>query len=137
MNHSSRWGPSRIGNGARRAVSAATLFLVLSFVGVAGADETREETAERQIAFGVELAPHGLWREALYRWQRALELDPNNAKARNNLAVAYEQSGQFELAEEHYRKAVELAPDNTYIRQNYELFREANERRRRKSKSQP
>ena len=62
MNHSSRWGPSRIGNGARRAASAATLFLVLSFVGVAGADETREETAETQIAFGVELAPHGLWR---------------------------------------------------------------------------
>jgi len=94
------------------------------------ADE-REDESREQVAFGIEVARRGLWREAIYRWEKAVELDPTNASARNNLAVAYEQSGQFELANEAYERALELEPNNLYIRQNYELFREAYERKQR------
>ena len=132
MSHSSILGAS-LGGKARRATGTVALLLVLSLLGVAAAGERPHKTAEREVAFGVELAPQGLWREAVYRWQRAIQLDPDNAKAQNNLGVAYEQQGEFELAEQHYQKALELAPDNTFIRQNYELFREANEQRTRKS----
>jgi Tfp pilus assembly protein PilF len=48
--------------------------------------------------------------------------------------VAYEQEGEFELAEQEYKRALELDSDNLYIRQNYELFREAYERRKRKTR---
>jgi Flp pilus assembly protein TadD len=61
-----------------------------------------------------------------------VELDPENAKARNNLGVAYEQAGEFELAEREYKRALELDEENLYIRQNYELFRESYEKRKRK-----
>ena len=99
-------------------------------VPIAAADE-REDQSREQVAFGIEVAQRGLWREAIYRWEKAVELDPNNASARNNLAVAYEQSGEFDQANDEYERALELDSDNLYIRQNYELFREAYERKKR------
>ena len=110
-------------------VRSLVLFLVL-VASPAVADE-REDESRAQVAFGIEVAQRGLWREAIYRWEKAVELDPENASARNNLAVAYEQSGEFELANEEYERALELDSNNLYIRQNYELFREAYERKKR------
>ena len=97
------------------------------------ADTKPTDLAKKHVEFGIEVARMGLWREAVYRWQRAAELDPTNASARNNLGVAYEQAGQFDLADEQYRRALELDSNNMYIRQNFELFREAYEKRKRKS----
>lgn len=114
---------------ARVAVWLLAAFLLPLPTGLV-ADE-REDESREQVAFGIEVARRGLWREAIYRWEKAVELDPANASARNNLAVAYEQSGQFELANEAYERALELEPNNLYIRQNYELFREAYERKQR------
>jgi len=91
----------------------------------------REDQSRAQVAFGIDVAQRGLWREAIYRWEKAVELDPDNASARNNLAVAFEQSGEFEEANEEYERALELDSANLYIRQNYELFREAYERKKR------
>jgi Flp pilus assembly protein TadD len=88
--------------------------------------------AKKQVEFGIQVARQGLWYEAIFRWKKAVELDPQNASARNNLGVAYEQSGEFELAEGEYERALELDPESVYIRQNYELFREAYEKRKRK-----
>lgn len=93
--------------------------------------DDREQASREQVEFGIDVARMGLWQEAIYRWEKAVELDPDNASARNNLAVAYEQSGTFDLANEEYERALELESDNLYIRQNYELFREAYERKKR------
>jgi Flp pilus assembly protein TadD len=79
------------------------------------------------------VAQQGLWREATYRWERAVELDPTYAAAYNNLAVAYEQSGEFEKAKQAYMKASELDPKNVYIKQNVELFKEINDRASRQN----
>jgi Flp pilus assembly protein TadD len=104
--------------------------LLLSGAFTALADE-RQEQSKKQVEFGIEVAQRGLWREAIYRWEKAVELDPANPSARNNLAVAYEQSGMFDEANEQYERALELDANNIYIRQNYELFREAYERKKR------
>jgi len=93
--------------------------------------EKRVDEARKQVAFGIEVAQLGLWKEAVYRWSRAVELDPDSSRARNNLAVAHEQMGEFDQANEQYERALELEPNNIYIRQNYELFREAYERKKR------
>jgi Flp pilus assembly protein TadD len=111
------------------------LALLIAFSGLclpARADEKGD--AKKQVEFGIEVAKRGLWYEAIFRWKKAVELDPQNASARNNLGVAYEQSGDFELAEEEYERALELDPDSIHIRQNYELFREAYEKRKRKER---
>jgi Flp pilus assembly protein TadD len=75
-----------------------------------------------QMDFGVRAAKKGLWREALFRWEKASKLQPANARILNNLAVAYEIGGDFDKAEAMYREAQRLAPDNKDIRQNHDLF---------------
>ena len=85
-------------------------------------------SAKAEAQFGVDVAQRGLWREAIYRWERAIELDPTYAAAFNNLAVAYEHEGQLDKARQAYEKAIVVEPDNIQIRQNYDLFKEINDR---------
>jgi type IV pilus assembly protein PilF len=101
--------------------SAATMAASPSF-----ADAKSE--AKSQVEFGINVAQRGLWREAIYRWQKATELDPTYAAAFNDLAIAYEHEGQLDKARKAYEKAIELDPNNTQVRQNYELFKEINDR---------
>ena len=84
--------------------------------------------AKAQVAFGINVAQRGLWREAIYRWEKAAEIDPTYAAAFNDLAIAYEHEGQLDKARKAYDKALELDPNNSQIRQNYELFKEINDR---------
>jgi Flp pilus assembly protein TadD len=88
--------------------------------------------ARAQVEFGIKVAQRGLWREAIYRWQRAVSIDPTYAAAYNNLAIAYEHEGDFEKARQAYEKATELEPGNAMIRQNFDLFREINDRTTRR-----
>src|ERR671935_760558 len=90
------------------------------------ADARRD--AKAQVEFGISVAQRGLWREAIYRWEKAVEIDPTYAAAYNDLAIAYEHEGQLEKARKAYEKALELEPNNSQIRQNYELFKEINDR---------
>ena len=88
--------------------------------------------AKKQVEFGITVAQRGLWREAIYRWERASQIDPKYAEALNNLAIAYEHEGDLEKARVAYEKALELEPNNALIKQNYELFKEINDRTTRK-----
>ena len=108
-----------------RVVASAALLLALG-AGPAFADKRSD--AKAQVAFGISVAQRGLWKEATYRWQKAVEIDPTYAAAWNNLAIAYEHEGRFDDARHAYDKAVALDPDNLLIRQNYDLFKEINDR---------
>ena len=90
------------------------------------------DDAKKQVEFGIQVAQKGLWREAIYRWERATQIDPSYAAALNNLAIAYEHEGELTKARGAYEKALELEPGNALIKQNYELFREINDRATRK-----
>jgi Tfp pilus assembly protein PilF len=105
---------------------------LVSLVAVPSYADARKN-ARAQVEFGVNVAQKGLWREAIYRWERAVEMDPTYAAAFNNLAVAYEHEGQFEKARKAYEKASELDPNNAMLRQNYDLFKEINDRTNRSS----
>jgi Flp pilus assembly protein TadD len=106
--------------------SVATLLLFL-FLAVPVLADQRDD-AKEQVEFGIQVAQRGLWREAIYRWERATQIDPNYAAAYNNLAVAYEHEGQLDKARVAYEKALELEPGNTLIKQNFDLFKEINDR---------
>lgn len=84
----------------------------------------RTQKASTQIAFGERVAEIGYWREALFRFEEAIALDPGNPHAHNNLAVAYEATGEFAKALAEYKKALELAPGNAAIQRNYARFAE-------------
>src|SRR6476646_2880772 len=108
-----------------RPVALAVLMTVASAL-PAFADARSD--AKAQVAFGISVAQRGLWREAIYRWEKATELDPNYAAAFHDLAIAYEHEGQLDKARKAYERALELDQNNTQIRQNYELFKEINDR---------
>lgn len=105
---------------------AVAVFAAALFASPAAADIRSE--AKAQVTFGISVAQRGLWREAIYRWEKAVELDPTYAAAFNDLAIAYEHEGQLEKARMAYEKALELAPNSTEIRQNFDLFKEINDR---------
>ena len=93
--------------------------------------DVRDE-AKAQVEFGIKVAQQGLWKEATYRWEKATEIDPTYAEAWNNLAIGYEHEGRFEDADKAYQQALKLAPKNVAIRTNYDLFKEINERTKRR-----
>ena len=121
-----------------RALVVATA--LVAFAPQAHAGEARSEApagdarsdAKEQVEFGIKVAQNGLWKEASYRWEKAVQIDPTYAAAWNNLAVAFEQQGNFDKAREAYEKAVELDPKNLLFRQNYDLFKEINDRTKRR-----
>jgi len=106
----------------------ATLFLLVAAVPVSPALADVRSDAKAQVEFGINVAQKGLWREAIYRWERAVQIDPTYAAAFNDLAIAYEHEGQLEKARKAYEKALQLDPNNSNIQQNYELFKEINDR---------
>jgi Flp pilus assembly protein TadD len=108
-------------------VRAGTFAFVLACAASAAWAEDRS-AAKAQVDFGIKVAQNGLWREAQYRWERAVQLDPTYAEAWNNLAIAYEQAGRFDDARKAYETAIKLDPKNMLIRQNYDLFKEINDR---------
>jgi Tfp pilus assembly protein PilF len=100
---------------------------------MAASDAKSRNEAKSQVEFGIKVAQRGLWKEAIYRWERAVEIDPTYAAAFNNLGIGYEHDGQPDKARKAYERALELDPRNTHIRQNFELFKEINDRANRQN----
>ncbi len=86
-----------------------------------------------QENFGVKMAQMNLWREAMFRFQRAVETSPNDAMAHSNLAVAYEANGDFEKARREYLEALKLDKGNQYIQKNYSRFVEFTSRNKKRT----
>ena len=110
-------------------LAACILALAVAPVAADPRDDARE-----QVQFGIEVAQHKLWREAIAKFKLAAKLDPGYAAAWNNLGIAYEHLGDLDNAREAYDTALKLDSDNQYIRQNYELFREIYDRANRQKR---
>ena len=110
-------------------IVVASVVVVLSAApSFADSNAKARSQARTEVEFGMQVAQRGLWHEAIYRWEKAVEVDPTYAAAFNDLAIAYEHEGQLDKARKAYEKALELDPNNSQIRQNYELFKEINDR---------
>ena len=89
-----------------------------------------------QDNFGVQMARMNLWREALFRFERAVEINPSDAMAHNNLAVAWEANGDFEKARKEYLEALKLDRSNQYIQKNYSRYVEFLSRNRKRQQKE-
>ena len=112
---------------------ATAIVVMLVGLAVAPLAADAREDAKKQVKFGITVAQKALWREAIFWWERATKSDPTYAAAHNNLAIAYEHEGDLTKARAAYEKALELEPNNAMIKQNYELFKEINDRTTRKT----
>ncbi len=105
--------------------------IAVGLLAAACAHENLQKPAA-QDDFGVQMAKMNLWREAMFRFKRAVEIDPNDARAHNNLAVAYEANGDFENARKEYLEALKLDRTNAYIQKNYSRYVEFLSRNRKR-----
>lgn len=104
----------------RRVVLITSAVILLSMTGCrSGIDLS---TSNGQMRFGIQAAKMNLWREAQFRFLRAVELNPNDPMVYNNLAVAYEGIGEYENAREAYLRALQIDRSNQYIQRNYSRF---------------
>ena len=106
-----------------RWLGIATLVAILGFI-AAPSVAAKGSRAGAQLEFGVQMAKRGLWNEALFRFERVLAEQPNNARLLNNIAVAYEAIGKFDQALEHYKRALAIDSNNRELRRNYAQFLE-------------
>jgi len=102
------------------------LLLILTFSNqsFSSATSNASEEVRGQIKFGIRAAQNDHWDEAIYRWQKAILLDSNNVMAHNDLAVAYEQLGEYSLAMEEYQTAYRLDSQNAAVKNNLDRFKD-------------
>jgi tetratricopeptide (TPR) repeat protein len=78
-----------------------------------------------QVKLGIWASEKNLWDEAVFRWKKALQANPNSVAAHNNLAVAYEKKGLPEEALKEYEAALKVDPNNSYVKSNYQNCKES------------
>lgn len=99
-----------------------TLQVVTVTMLLSACSHIRHRTEKDIIHYGIELARDGYWHEAALQWKKVAESDPDNASVINNLAIAAEAEGLTENARKGYEKALQLSPENPYIKKNFKAF---------------
>ena len=105
-------------------VGALLVVAVMISVATAVAGDPNAKQAGAEMEWGFKTARRGYWQEALLRFEHANELTPNQPRILNNIAVAQEANGLFEMALLTYQEGLALAPDNNALRRNYMRFQE-------------
>lgn len=74
------------------------------------------------VAMAAEYYRLGQLEPALRRAEQAIAEDPKNPRAHYVLAVIYQQIGQVQRSDESFKRALELSPNNSDIRNAYGTF---------------
>lgn len=125
-------------NNIRTVISLAIAALSLT-----GCSTLENHALLRTLIKPIQQIRHGSGTEGLYRMARAfhaegrlaeaitayrqvLEVDPRHAEAHNALGVIYSQQQQFELAEQQFQVALQIAPTLAHVHNNlgYHLLRQ-------------
>jgi Flp pilus assembly protein TadD len=105
-------------------VGLAMVLAATFSAGVAVAGDPNAKEASAEMKWGFKAARRGYWQEALVRFEHANELTPSRARILNNIAVAQEANGLFEMALLTYQEGLSLEPNNNALRRNYTRFQE-------------
>jgi Tfp pilus assembly protein PilF len=79
--------------------------------------------SQSEFDFANKLAKQGLWKESLYRWEKALKAGNVSVAIYNNIAVAQEELGRFEESEKSYQKALNISPGHATVQANYDRLK--------------
>jgi type IV pilus assembly protein PilF len=103
-------------------VTAAFLMFALTACSALQTSSERQQDrriADTNIQLGIAYMRKGDYDTALVKLQKALEADPNSATANGTLAILYENVGENELAEKHFKKALSISPKDPQTHNNY------------------
>jgi Tfp pilus assembly protein PilF len=121
----------------KRAFTASSIAILAALVVAIGCRSADTSKSETQRQFGVRMAKMNLWREAMFRFRRAVEISPDDAMAHNNLAVALEANGEFDAAAKEYREALRLDRSDQHIQKNYSRFVEFTQKTKKRQEKKP
>lgn len=118
--------------------SILNLLLVLVFALLAGCITTTESvfteeaSPSKALEKRLELARHyigeGNWEAAKRNLEMATQIDANNPEVYEAFALVYQSTGEYELAEENFKKAISLNSKFSRCRNNYAAFLYSQER---------
>ena len=103
-------------------------FVATFAVSACGNPATRSEpSAKERIArtnteLGLGYLQQGERKLAIEKLQKAIDADANYAPAHHSLALTYQEFGQMDLAEQHYRIALKLSPQDGGVHNNLGAF---------------
>ncbi len=119
----------------KRALTVAVLSICLVIFGCApngtrtdedmgglSQDEKAPSAADVYVKMSIAYLQRGKIDVALAKVKRGLELDPASADANNIIALIYERLGETSLAEQHYKKALDLNSNDPFILNAYGSF---------------
>ncbi|MGD8566497.1 MAG: type IV pilus biogenesis/stability protein PilW [Gammaproteobacteria bacterium] len=84
--------------------------------------EKDQRVAETHVKLGVGYLRQNKPEYALEKLKKAIEIKPDYAPAHSAIAMTYEQLLKFDKADQHYREAIDLNPENGGMYNNYGVF---------------
>jgi type IV pilus assembly protein PilF len=81
-----------------------------------------EAALERRVELARNYIGEGNWKDAKRNLTLAANIDPDNAEVLEAFALVYQSTGEFELAEENFEKAIAAQKDFSRARNNYAAF---------------
>jgi len=99
-------------------------FVAVALISGACASSGPPAQAHAEMREGVRAAQRAYWQEALFRFQNARTLEPQDPEVLNNLAVALEALGRYDEALATYKQALQGGSKSSALRRNYARFAE-------------
>lgn len=84
--------------------------------------DKKAEALDTYVKLGLGYLRDGNRDGARLHLQKALETDSRSGGAHNGMALLYQMEKEDELAEQHFKKALQYEPDLTSARNNYAVF---------------
>ena len=81
-----------------------------------------EKALEQRVTLARQYIRDGNWERATLNLQLAKDIDPNSGAVYEAYALLYQQTGENELAEEHFKKSIKLDGECSRCRNNYAAF---------------
>lgn len=86
----------------------------------AGFDPVKASAANTEL--GVAYLARGKYKVAMVKLKKAVEFDDDNADAHHYIAELYRRLEQSDLANEHFKKAIDLNEEDSSVKNNYGIF---------------
>src|SRR5690606_17746228 len=110
------------GSTLRSLIVLACLGALVTGCGGGGRTTSDSEAAQANLNLGVAYLRQGRPDLAIENLERALRIDSRLAPAHNALALAHDQLGNADEAEDHHERPLDLEPTNPSIAYTYAVF---------------
>jgi len=96
-----------------------SLCLAVFLLGCAGDAERKKQLADIYLQLGVRYLNLNKLETAKENLEKVIRQEPGNMQAHNALGYLYERIERYPEAKKHYQKALDLAPDDISIQNNF------------------